>query len=114
MKVGDLVWSKFYETYGIIVKDYGISNHHCVVLNGKQYSQRPAVSLSWAIGCEQSFTRGIVMNIGDLITHNPTGAVGTIIADYGDRVAVYWCVDGDNDGDYEEIIEKMFIENLKK
>ena len=82
--------------------------------NGKQYSQRPAVSLSWAIGCEQSFTRGIVMNIGDLITHNPTGAVGTIIADYGDRVVVYWCVDGDNDGDYEEIIEKMFIENLKK
>ena len=68
--------------------------------NGKQYSQRPAVSLSWAIGCEQSFTRGIVMNIGDLITHNPTGAVGTIIADYGDRVVVYWCVDGDNDGDY--------------
>ena len=32
MKVGDLVWSKFYETYGIIVKDYGISNHHCDVL----------------------------------------------------------------------------------
>ena len=54
------------------------------------------------------------MNIGDLITHNPTGAVGTIIADYGYSVLVYWCVDGDNDGDYEEVIEKMFIENLKK
>ncbi len=51
------------------------------------------------------------MQVGDLITHRPTGAVGTIIADYGSRVLVYWCVDGD--GDYEEFIEKMFIENLK-
>ena len=32
MQVGDLVWNKFYETYGIIVKDYGISNHHVDVL----------------------------------------------------------------------------------
>jgi hypothetical protein len=54
------------------------------------------------------------MQVGDLITHRPTGAVGTIIADYGSRVLVYWCVDGDDDGDYEEFIEKMFIENLKK
>tara|TARA_B100000902_G_C26923008_1_gene722620 strand:- start:412 stop:573 length:162 start_codon:yes stop_codon:yes gene_type:complete len=53
------------------------------------------------------------MQVGDLITHNPTGAVGTIIADYGSRVLVYWCVDGVN-GDYEEVIPKMFIENLKK
>ena len=42
------------------------------------------------------------------------GTVGTIIADYGSAVLVYWCVDGDDDGDYEEMIEKMFIENLKK
>ncbi len=54
------------------------------------------------------------MQVGDLITHNPTGAVGTIIADLGHRVVVYWCVDGDDDGDYEEMIPKMFIENLKK
>ena len=36
MQVGDLVWSKFYETYGIIVKDFGSSNHHCVVLIGDE------------------------------------------------------------------------------
>ena len=36
MKVGDLVWSKFYETYGIVVKDFGSSNHHCVVLIGDE------------------------------------------------------------------------------
>ena len=54
------------------------------------------------------------MQVGDLITHNPTGALGTIIADYGSAVLVYWCGDGDDDGDYEEMIEKMFIDNLKK
>jgi len=32
MKVGDLVWSSYFETYGIIVKDYGVSNHHVDVL----------------------------------------------------------------------------------
>jgi len=32
MQVGDLVWNKFYKTYGIIVKDFGIGNHHCDVL----------------------------------------------------------------------------------
>ena len=32
MQVGDLVWSRHHETYGIIVKDYGISNHHVNVL----------------------------------------------------------------------------------
>ena len=33
------------------------------------------------------------MQVGDLITHIPTGGVGTIIANHGHRVLVYWCVE---------------------
>ena len=32
MQVGDLVWLWQRETYGIIVKDFGIGNHHVNVL----------------------------------------------------------------------------------
>ena len=39
MKVGDLVWNKFYETYGIIVKDYGINNHHVDVMIGDEVAR---------------------------------------------------------------------------
>ena len=54
------------------------------------------------------------MQVGDLITHNPTGAVGIIVEDFGRTVCVVWCYDPTNGAEgYNEIIEKMFIENLK-
>ena len=31
------------------------------------------------------------MQVGDLITHNPTGAVGIIIEERGNSVCVVWC-----------------------
>ena len=56
------------------------------------------------------------MQVGDLITHNPTGAVGTIINDFGDRVEVFWCTGGifDAETGVTEIIEKLFISDMKK
>ena len=54
------------------------------------------------------------MQVGDLITHNPTGAVGTIIADLGHAVEVYWCVDGEEDGDWCEVIAKIYIEVINE
>ena len=55
------------------------------------------------------------MQVGDLITHNPTGAVGTIVAVWGNKVRVHWCTHGDDPNvTVDEIIEMMFIENLKK
>ena len=31
------------------------------------------------------------MQVGDLITHNPTGAVGIIVEDKGHSIRVLWC-----------------------
>ena len=54
------------------------------------------------------------MQVGDLITHNPTGAVGTIVEDNGHSVRVLWCVDPMNGmGGMSEIISKLFIEEVK-
>ena len=54
------------------------------------------------------------MQVGDLITHNPTGAVGTIVEDNGHSVRVLWCVDPMNGmGGMSEIISKLFIEGVK-
>ena len=50
------------------------------------------------------------MQVGDLITHNPTGAVGTIVAVWGTKVRVHWCTHGDDpDVTVDEIIEMMFM-----
>ena len=55
------------------------------------------------------------MKVGDLITHNPTGAVGTIVYEHGDTVIVLWCSDPVNGEEgYEEAISKLFIEDLKE
>jgi hypothetical protein len=55
------------------------------------------------------------MKVGDLITHNPTGAVGTIVEDNGHSVYVVWCVDPMNGmGGMGEFISKLFIEVVKK
>ncbi len=55
------------------------------------------------------------MQVGDLITHNPTGAIGTIVEDNGHSVRVLWCFDPIHDmGGMSEVISKLFIENLKK
>ena len=48
------------------------------------------------------------MQVGDLITHNPTGAVGTIVEDCGHSVRVLWC--SDPLGGTSEFISKLFIE----
>ena len=58
---------------------------------------------------------GGIMKVGDLITHNPTGAVGTIVEDNGHSVYVVWCVDPMNGmGGMGEFISKIFIEVVKK
>ena len=52
------------------------------------------------------------MQVGDLITHNPTGAMGVIVEDIGHSVRVIWSKDPMN-WNGEEYISKLFIENLK-
>ena len=38
MKVGDLVWSPYHETWGVIVKSFGVNNHHCkVLIDGEEW-----------------------------------------------------------------------------
>ena len=55
------------------------------------------------------------MKVGDLITHNPTGAVGTIIESNDNSVRVLWCVDPMTKiGGMSEVISKLFIEVKKK
>ena len=54
------------------------------------------------------------MQVGDLITHNPTGAVGIIIEERGNSVCVVWCSDSKHGAEgEEEWISKFFIDNLK-
>ena len=54
------------------------------------------------------------MKVGDLITHNPTGAVGTIIESNDNSVRVLWCVDPMiKNGGMSEVISKLFIEVKK-
>ena len=54
------------------------------------------------------------MQVGDLVTHRPTGAVGIIIEESGTNVCVVWNYDPlHNDEGEEEWISKVFIENLK-
>jgi len=54
------------------------------------------------------------MQVGDLITHNPTGAVGTIIESNHNSVRVLWCVDPMTKiGGMSEVISKLFIEVKK-
>ena len=36
MQVGDLVWHCHWETYGIIIKDFGSRNHHVDVMIGDE------------------------------------------------------------------------------
>jgi hypothetical protein len=53
------------------------------------------------------------MKVGDLITHRPTGAIGTIIEDNGHSVYVLWCVDPmESMGGQGEYISKLFIEEV--
>jgi len=55
------------------------------------------------------------MQVGDLVTHNPTGAVGIIVEESGTSVCVVWCSDPlHKDEGEEEWISKLFIENLKE
>ncbi len=55
------------------------------------------------------------MQVGDLITHNPTGAVGTVIESNDNSVRVLWCVDPMTKiGGMSEVISKLFIEVKKK
>lgn len=55
------------------------------------------------------------MKVGDLITHNPTGAVGTVVEDCGHSVRVLWCIDPlDSMGGQGEFISKLFIEVVKE
>lgn len=54
------------------------------------------------------------MQVGDLVTHKPTEAVGIIVEEGETSVCVVWCVDPlHNDEGEEEWIPKFFIENLK-
>ena len=54
------------------------------------------------------------MQVGDLITHNPTGAVGIVIEERVGSVCVVWCSDPENKSEgEEEWIAKVFIEHLK-
>ena len=54
------------------------------------------------------------MQVGDLVTHKPTGAVGIIVEENGTSVCVVWCSDPlHKDEGEEEWISKFFIENLK-
>ena len=39
MKVGDLVWHCHWEVWGIIVKDFGRSNHHVDVMIGDEVAR---------------------------------------------------------------------------
>ena len=54
------------------------------------------------------------MQVGDLVTHKPTGSVGIIVDESEHSVCVVWCTDPMNgmEGE-EEWITKVFIENLK-
>ena len=54
------------------------------------------------------------MQVGDLITHNPTGAVGIVIEERVGSVCVVWCSDPANKSEgEEEWIAKVFIDQLK-
>jgi len=54
------------------------------------------------------------MQVGDLVTHKPTGAVGIIVEESGTSVCVVWCSDPlHKDEGEEEWISKFFIENMK-
>tara|TARA_Y100001973_G_scaffold68554_1_gene100063 strand:- start:35 stop:211 length:177 start_codon:yes stop_codon:yes gene_type:complete len=55
------------------------------------------------------------MQVGDLVTHEPTQAVGIIVEVSGTSVCVVWNYDPihKSEGE-EEWISKLFIENLKE
>ena len=54
------------------------------------------------------------MQVGDLITHRPTGAVGIIVDESESSVCVMWGTDPLNGMEgQEEWLSKIFIENLK-
>ena len=54
------------------------------------------------------------MQVGDLVTHKPTGAVGIIVEENGNSVCIVWnCDPVHNAEGEEEWISKLFIENLK-
>ena len=54
------------------------------------------------------------MQVGDLVTHNPTGAVGIVVEERTGSVCVVWCCDPlDCCEGEEEWIAKVFIEDLK-
>ena len=54
------------------------------------------------------------MQVGDLVTHKPTGSVGIVVDESQHSVCVVWCTDPMNgmEGE-EEWLEKGFIESLK-
>ena len=38
MQVGDLVWSPYHGTWGVIVYSFGDNNHHCkVLIDGEEW-----------------------------------------------------------------------------
>jgi len=54
------------------------------------------------------------MKVGDLVTHQPTGAVGIIVEETERSVCVVWSVDPRHGAEgEEEWISKIFIDNLK-
>ena len=54
------------------------------------------------------------MQVGDLVTHQPTGAVGIIVEETERSVCVVWSVDPRHGAEgEEEWISKIFIDNLK-
>ena len=54
------------------------------------------------------------MQVGDLVTHRPTGAVGIIIEEHNTSVCVLWSVDPKHGAEgEEEWISKFFIESLR-
>ncbi len=53
------------------------------------------------------------MKVGDLITHTPTGAIGTIIESHHNSVRVLWCIDPFvGVGGMSEYISKLFIKEV--
>ncbi len=55
------------------------------------------------------------MQVGDLITHNPTGAIGIVVEERSGSVCVVWCSDPlHKDEGEEEWIAKVFIDEFCK
>jgi len=72
--------------------------------------------VGWLVLRHEWLQAGGSMQVGDLITHNPTGAVGIIVEERTGSVCVVWCYDPCIEGldGEEEWIAKVFIDEFAK